>query len=159
MGLVAGLPANASTEVLALGAGPCPWPDLAGARRSLEGRSASVPPTEGFIGDRFVGTMKRGLRAARGPAAHVLPVDRPCCHLATMTHSASSRRSRPAAVLCATATTVAVSLAPVSAAQAVTFIEAHATVEAVAGFRVNNPNVAEACGCGESIKFKDQPAA
>lgn len=26
-------------------------------------------------------------------------------------------------------------------------------------FRFNNPNVAEACGCGESIKFKDQPAA
>lgn len=28
-----------------------------------------------------------------------------------------------------------------------------------AGFKFNNPNVAEACGCGESIKFKDQPAA
>jgi iron-sulfur cluster assembly protein len=28
-----------------------------------------------------------------------------------------------------------------------------------AGFRFRNPNVAEACGCGESIKFKDQPAA
>lgn len=28
-----------------------------------------------------------------------------------------------------------------------------------AGFRFNNPNVAEACGCGESIKFKDMPAA
>jgi iron-sulfur cluster assembly protein len=27
------------------------------------------------------------------------------------------------------------------------------------GFRFNNPNVAEACGCGESIKFKDQPTA
>ena len=27
-----------------------------------------------------------------------------------------------------------------------------------AGFRFRNPNVAEACGCGESIKFKDQPA-
>lgn len=27
------------------------------------------------------------------------------------------------------------------------------------GFRFNNPNVAEACGCGESIKFKDMPAA
>ena len=27
------------------------------------------------------------------------------------------------------------------------------------GFRFNNPNVAEACGCGESIKFKDQTAA
>lgn len=27
------------------------------------------------------------------------------------------------------------------------------------GFRFNNPNVAEACGCGESIKFKDGPAA
>ena len=26
------------------------------------------------------------------------------------------------------------------------------------GFKFNNPNVAEACGCGESIKFKDQPA-
>ena len=25
------------------------------------------------------------------------------------------------------------------------------------GFRFNNPNVAEACGCGESIKFKDNP--
>ncbi len=25
------------------------------------------------------------------------------------------------------------------------------------GFRFNNPNVAEACGCGESIKFKDMP--
>ena len=25
------------------------------------------------------------------------------------------------------------------------------------GFRFNNPNVAEACGCGESIKFKDLP--
>jgi iron-sulfur cluster assembly protein len=23
------------------------------------------------------------------------------------------------------------------------------------GFKFNNPNVAEACGCGESIKFKD----
>jgi iron-sulfur cluster assembly protein len=28
-----------------------------------------------------------------------------------------------------------------------------------AGFRFRNPNVAEACGCGESIKFKDAPAA
>jgi len=28
-----------------------------------------------------------------------------------------------------------------------------------AGFRFTNPNVAEACGCGESIKFKDAPAA
>ena len=28
-----------------------------------------------------------------------------------------------------------------------------------ASFKFNNPNVAEACGCGESIKFKDQPAA
>ncbi|WP_126977399.1 HesB/IscA family protein [Frigidibacter oleivorans] len=27
------------------------------------------------------------------------------------------------------------------------------------GFRFNNPNVAEACGCGESIRFKDEPAA
>ena len=26
------------------------------------------------------------------------------------------------------------------------------------GFKFRNPNVAEACGCGESIKFKDQPA-
>ena len=26
-------------------------------------------------------------------------------------------------------------------------------------FRFRNPNVAEACGCGESVKFKDQPAA
>lgn len=28
-----------------------------------------------------------------------------------------------------------------------------------AGFKFNNPNVAEACGCGESIKFKDVPDA
>ena len=28
-----------------------------------------------------------------------------------------------------------------------------------AGFKFRNPNVVEACGCGESIKFKDQPAA
>ncbi len=28
-----------------------------------------------------------------------------------------------------------------------------------AGFKFRNPNVAEACGCGESIKFKDQPTA
>jgi len=27
------------------------------------------------------------------------------------------------------------------------------------GFRFNNPNVAEACGCGESIKFKDAEQA
>jgi iron-sulfur cluster assembly protein len=27
------------------------------------------------------------------------------------------------------------------------------------GFRFNNPNVAEACGCGESIKFKDLPGS
>lgn len=27
------------------------------------------------------------------------------------------------------------------------------------GFKFRNPNVAEACGCGESIKFKDGPAA
>lgn len=27
------------------------------------------------------------------------------------------------------------------------------------GFRFNNPNVAESCGCGESIKFKDMPNA
>ncbi len=27
-----------------------------------------------------------------------------------------------------------------------------------AGFKFNNPNVSEACGCGESIKFKDMPA-
>ncbi|MCR8547068.1 iron-sulfur cluster assembly accessory protein [Salipiger sp. P9] len=26
------------------------------------------------------------------------------------------------------------------------------------GFRFNNPNVADACGCGESIKFKDVEA-
>ena len=26
------------------------------------------------------------------------------------------------------------------------------------GFKFRNPNVAEACGCGESIKFKDMPA-
>ncbi|WP_343082402.1 iron-sulfur cluster assembly accessory protein [Ostreiculturibacter nitratireducens] len=25
------------------------------------------------------------------------------------------------------------------------------------GFKFNNPNVAEACGCGESIKFKEMP--
>ncbi len=28
-----------------------------------------------------------------------------------------------------------------------------------AGFKFRNPNVTEACGCGESIKFKDAPAA
>ncbi|APG47459.1 HesB/IscA family protein [Phaeobacter porticola] len=27
-----------------------------------------------------------------------------------------------------------------------------------AGFKFNNPNVSEACGCGESISFKDVPA-
>lgn len=27
-----------------------------------------------------------------------------------------------------------------------------------AGFKFRNPNVAEACGCGESIKFHDAPA-
>ena len=27
------------------------------------------------------------------------------------------------------------------------------------GFKFRNPNVAEACGCGESIKFKDAPDA
>ena len=27
------------------------------------------------------------------------------------------------------------------------------------GFKFRNPNVAEACGCGESNKVKDQPAA
>jgi iron-sulfur cluster assembly protein len=27
------------------------------------------------------------------------------------------------------------------------------------GFKFRNPNVAEACGCGESIKFKDDPSA
>ncbi|MBK5925853.1 HesB/IscA family protein [Rhodobaculum claviforme] len=27
------------------------------------------------------------------------------------------------------------------------------------GFRFNNPNVAEACGCGESVKFHDAAAA
>lgn len=26
-----------------------------------------------------------------------------------------------------------------------------------AGFKFNNPNVTEACGCGESIKFNDMP--
>jgi iron-sulfur cluster assembly protein len=26
-----------------------------------------------------------------------------------------------------------------------------------AGFKFRNPNVIDACGCGESIKFKDQP--
>lgn len=28
-----------------------------------------------------------------------------------------------------------------------------------AGFKFLNPNVAESCGCGESIKFKDAPSA
>jgi len=28
-----------------------------------------------------------------------------------------------------------------------------------AGFKFNNPNVSEACGCGESIKFNDVPVA
>jgi iron-sulfur cluster assembly protein len=28
-----------------------------------------------------------------------------------------------------------------------------------AGFRFNNPNVAEACGCGESIRFNDSAEA
>jgi iron-sulfur cluster assembly protein len=27
-----------------------------------------------------------------------------------------------------------------------------------AGFRFNNPNVVDACGCGESVKFRDQDA-
>ena len=27
------------------------------------------------------------------------------------------------------------------------------------GFKFRNPNVVEACGCGESIKFRDSPAA
>lgn len=27
------------------------------------------------------------------------------------------------------------------------------------GFRFNNPNVVETCGCGESIKFRDMPGA
>jgi iron-sulfur cluster assembly protein len=27
------------------------------------------------------------------------------------------------------------------------------------GFKFNNPNVAEACGCGESIKFNEVPGA
>ncbi|MBE1284759.1 MAG: iron-sulfur cluster assembly accessory protein [Rhodobacteraceae bacterium] len=27
-----------------------------------------------------------------------------------------------------------------------------------AGFKFNNPNVADACGCGESISFKDVPS-
>ncbi len=26
-------------------------------------------------------------------------------------------------------------------------------------FKFRNPNVAESCGCGESVKFKDEPAA
>ncbi len=26
------------------------------------------------------------------------------------------------------------------------------------GFRFRNPNVIESCGCGESVKFQDQPA-
>lgn len=41
MGLVGGQPAHASAEGLELGSGPLPWPDLAGPRRSLEGRSVS----------------------------------------------------------------------------------------------------------------------
>lgn len=28
-----------------------------------------------------------------------------------------------------------------------------------AGFKFNNPNVSEACGCGESIKFDNMPSA
>jgi len=31
----------------------------------------------------------------------------------------------------------------------------HHTSLLESGFRFNNPNVADACGCGESIKFKD----
>ena len=27
------------------------------------------------------------------------------------------------------------------------------------GFKFRNPNVVEACGCGESIKFRDEPGA
>ncbi|KAE9629759.1 iron-sulfur cluster assembly accessory protein [Parasedimentitalea maritima] len=27
-----------------------------------------------------------------------------------------------------------------------------------AGFKFNNPNVSDACGCGESISFKDMPS-
>lgn len=27
------------------------------------------------------------------------------------------------------------------------------------GFKFNNPNVVESCGCGESIKFRDMPEA
>ena len=27
------------------------------------------------------------------------------------------------------------------------------------GFKFRNPNVVDACGCGESVKFRDQPAA
>jgi iron-sulfur cluster assembly protein len=38
-----------------------------------------------------------------------------------------------------------------------TEIDYHASL-LESGFRFNNPNVAEACGCGESIRFKDQPA-
>ena len=26
------------------------------------------------------------------------------------------------------------------------------------GFKFNNPNVSDACGCGESISFKEMPA-
>ena len=33
----------------------------------------------------------------------------------------------------------------------------YATGLVESGFRFNNPNVTEACGCGESIKFKDMP--
>ena len=28
-----------------------------------------------------------------------------------------------------------------------------------AGFRFRNPNVVDACGCGESVKFRDQDAS
>ena len=34
----------------------------------------------------------------------------------------------------------------------------YATSLLESGFQFNNPNVSEACGCGESIKFKDMPA-
>ncbi|KFI26221.1 iron-sulfur cluster assembly accessory protein [Haematobacter massiliensis] len=34
----------------------------------------------------------------------------------------------------------------------------YATTLLESGFQFNNPNVSEACGCGESIKFKDMPA-
>jgi iron-sulfur cluster assembly protein len=35
----------------------------------------------------------------------------------------------------------------------------YATSLLESGFRFNNPNVTEACGCGESIKFREAPQA